>query len=1100
GSFSVVAGESAVEAGLTLDDDAPAVGAPQASRFELTNTNNLALTQLPVRLRLIDPGAQVIVQEHSFNFDIEPGATVPGSVVLETGDLTLKTYTVLLEASFESVSGSVWVSIATADFAMRDRSAPEIALLRPQANGYVRGDAEVIVSAADDLSFIDRVELGVDGGDWQAMTLADAGRGEYKLALPGLDEGAHQVEVRAFDAWDNRAQSAPLEFVVDNTAPVIEVGGVDDAGIYNSAVAPTVEIGETYPDQVYITRSGLPFVSGEAVAEDGAYQLQIYAVDLAGNESQTVVNFSIDQLAPLVEVSGVVDGATYAADVTPVIAISDANLQSRQIHLNGLPYVSATPITGEDEYLLEAVGTDTAGNVTRAEYRFRIDRSAPVITLGGVADQAYYNTEVAAVIDIDDAGPFDAAITLNGAPYNSGDAISAPGIYQLAVNASDVAGNAASLAIAFVIDTTAPVISIGGVAENGFYPVAVVEISVSETNPQTLSITLDGAGYLSQTPIYEEGEHRLRVLAIDRAGNESSREVFFTVDATSPVVSVDTPLHGETLFTRNTDVIGQTEAFARVDLGVDEARFSTRADADGEYEFSGVILEQGFNTLLLSAVDRAQNEGPVTEISVQVVSGNVPGEYGAPGGVLIFAPLEHNHCDVSGKSGKSKKSKKSKKTRKSKKSKKYESSDCRAHDPGEMLEHEGEPAFALIETALVEARRDYLLLHREEAFLEAMRSQRFGILMLLDWHKDYCGKYDPGCDGNDHKHAELKLDKDSLHEIRALVASGTGLVLFKTRPDQDKHWEALNGVRVKGSLKDVTGVDLLANPATLVSRFDYFGRAVELEAEAAAVIALSRPHGDAVITLNDYGDGRVVVLGYNPSADPDAGRAALLIGEMLDYAAPSTSRLFVNGVAELAWRIEDLEDGMPIELQVTLPAPLRVIHAGDAVLNETLDGMTWRQDFALDDNRFFGLVRLPPAAASFEVEATLASLESGQPVVLNTSLLELVVEDGFAEARERLVAAVIALETEMQGKRTKSKKYSTEKILELLDEAFAHDPATASLDGLEEAIEALVDAVYELDKTMTDAEPVTREIGEVLRFYQSVWYQRIVDGGPSDAH
>lgn len=1086
--FSVVAGESAVEASLALDDDAPAVGEPQAARFELSNTNNIALTQLPARLRLIDPGAQLIVQEHTFSFDIESGAVAPGHAVLDTTELTLKTYTVLLEALIDTASGRAWVSLASADFVLRDRSAPKIELLQPQANGYVRGDAEVIVSAADDLSFIDRVELSVDGANWQAMAL-DASRGEYRVALPGLEEGAHQVQARAFDAWDNRAQSVPLEFVVDNTAPVIEVGGVDDAGIYNASVAPTVAIGETYPDRVYVTRGGLPFVSGEALLQDGSYQLQIYAVDLAGNESQLSVSFDIDKLAPLVEVSGVIDGAIYATEVTPVIVISDANLSSRQVRLNGAPYESGTSISGEGEYLLEAVGTDTAGNITRAEYRFQIDSSGPSITLSGVADQNYYKTEVAAVIDINDASTFDASITLNAAPYKSGDVISAPGIYQLAVNATDVAGNVAGLAITFVIDTTAPVISIGGIADSGFYMLAVPEISVSETNPQTLSVTLDGVDYLSQTPIHQEGEHRLRVIAIDRAGNESSRELSFTIDATPPVVSVDTPLHGETLFTRNTGVIGQTEAFARVELDVDEVRLNTQANAAGGFEFSGVVLQQGFNTLSLSAVDRALNQGPGTEISVQVVSGNVPGEYSAPGGVLIYAPLEYHHCDAANSS------KKSKKSKKTTKSKKFDVTACRDHVPGEMFAHEAEPALAVIENALAAAQRDYLLVHSEEAFLNAMRSQRFGTLMLLDWHKDYCGKYDPGCDSNNHKHIELKLDKKSLHEIRALVASGSGLVLFKTRPDQDKHWETLSGVRVRGSITDVTAVDLRANPATTVAQFGYAGRAVELEPESATVIGLSQPGADSVITMNNYGDGRVVVLGYNPAADPDTARAALVIGDILDYVAPTASRLFVNGVAEVAWMVEDVEEGTPIDLQVDLPMPLIFIHAGDAGLNETLDAAIWQQNFVIDDNRYHGLVRLPPIAAVYDIEARLSSTENGSPVVLNTSLLELEVSNDFAGSRERLVAAVIALETQMQGKSTKSKKSATDKILERLYKAFAHDPATAPVSDLEKAIAALVDAVYELDKTTTDAGSVIREVGEVLKYYQSAWYRRILDGG-----
>jgi hypothetical protein len=169
------------------------------------------------------------------------------------------------------------------------------------------------------------------------------------------------------------------------------------------------------------------------------------------------------------------------------------------------------------------------------------------------------------------------------------------------------------------------------------------------------------------------------------------------------------------------------------------------------------------------------------------------------------------------------------------------------------------------------------------------------------------------------------------------------------------------------------------------------------------------------------------------------------------------------------------------------------------VLNETLDGATWQRDHALDDKRYFGLVRLPPSAAIYGIEATLSSLQSGQPVVLNTGLLELAVENDFAAARERLVAAVIALESEAQGKSSKSQKYGVEKILERLHKAFEHDPATASSEGLEEAIAALVDAVYQLGKNVLNAEAVTREVGVVIRFYQSAWYQKVVDEGPGDA-
>jgi hypothetical protein len=645
------------------------------------------------------------------------------------------------------------------------------------------------------------------------------------------------------------------------------------------------------------------------------------------------------------------------------------------------------------------------------------------------------------------------------------------------------------------------VIGIDGVIDNGFYRGVTPQISVTEDSLDTLSITLDGVDYVSQTPINGEGGHLLRVAATDKAGNESIREVFFTIDFTLPLVSVDTPLHGETLFTRNTDVIGQTEPFATVNLQFGEVRFSTQSDADGDFEFSGIILDQGFNTLLLNAVDRADNEGPIVEISVQVVSGNIPGEYGSPGGILVWSAHKDDGCKLSTKSVKSQKSEKPVKTQKSQKSMKSSKSGvsiCHEHEPGEMLVHESEPTLAVIEQALAVERRDYLLVHSEDDFLEAMRSQRFGTLLLLDLHKENCDKYDSGCDSNGYQHDDLKVGKDARNEIRAMVASGMGLVLIKTRPDQGKDWESLTGVKVKGALNGVSAIDILPNSIATAGQIGYSGRAVTLELKAALVSAVAQPQGSPMIVTNDYGAGRVVVLGFKPAAASDGDTASSLLNEIFIYAAPLTSSLSVNGVAEIAWLIEDVAVDTPIELRVNLPLALQFLHATDATLSDGLDEAIWQRDYAVDDNRFFALIRLAQTAGTYEVDATLSQVENGQSFVLNTSQLSLEIEDRFAETREQLIASVAAIETSKKGKSSKHDKHTIKKILELLDDAFEHDPATASLYDLEKSIDALLGVIYEVEKKALNAEPITRQVGDILRFYQSAWSRRVSDSELSD--
>ena len=128
----------------------------------------------------------------------------------------------------------------------------------------------------------------------------------------------------------------------------------------------------------------------------------------------------------------------------------------------------------------------------------------------------------------------------------------------------------------------------------------------------------------------------------------------------------------------------------------------------------------------------------------------------------------------------------------------------------------------------------------------------------------------------------------------------------------------------------------------------------------------------------------------------------------------------------------------------------------------------------------------------------MSSVEGDQRVVLNTSLLELEVEDGFAESSAALLDSIAIIGAAQQGSNSLSK--AIEKIEESLAEAFANDPATASAAQLEDSIEALVDVIYELEKKNLGDAALTRQLGEVLRYYQSAWYLLLTDSEADDAN
>src|SRR5690606_39893332 len=125
---------------------------------------------------------------------------------------------------------------------------------------------------------------------------------------------------------DVASNMAVVAFTIDRTVP--EVGGVEDGGYYNENVTPELNEG-------IATLNGEAFTSGTVITDEDNYTLVV--TDAAGNPD--TVNFVVDKTVP--EITGVDDGATYNADVTPPVNEGTGTL-------NGEAFTSGTVITNED--------------------------------------------------------------------------------------------------------------------------------------------------------------------------------------------------------------------------------------------------------------------------------------------------------------------------------------------------------------------------------------------------------------------------------------------------------------------------------------------------------------------------------------------------------------------------------------------------------------------------------------------------------------------------------------------------------------------------------------------------------------------------------
>jgi large repetitive protein len=224
--------------------------------------------------------------------------------------------------------------------------------------------------------------------------------------------------------------------------------------------------------------------------------------------------------------------------------------------------------TRDGLYTILATAEDKAGNGPISEKMiFTIDKTNPSIEITGVENNAYYNVDKPVNVAIKDVNLDINKITVtrNGARYNAGGFsvngdlasfrhnFSGEGKYNILVEATDKAGNSFSKTITFTIDKIKPVITPkfkgqNRVIKDGEYinEVFTPEFALDEAEDMIVSATLNNGSNLGKNiPVAaREMKYIYKVLARDKAGNESTLEISFTLDTTKPALNISGVLDG----------------------------------------------------------------------------------------------------------------------------------------------------------------------------------------------------------------------------------------------------------------------------------------------------------------------------------------------------------------------------------------------------------------------------------------------------------------------------------------------------------------------------------------------------------------------------
>jgi len=367
--------------GFSLDSFEVGRGEDISVDYILSNLGNSQLEDLELKLTVVDLQDQNILMSVQDTNLLGYLAREQRTQLLHAGSNSIGDYKIILEYTALVNGVSYEGVIDRSDFSIQDVLAPAVEYESPEIGEIINTNLSPILLRATDVdSVVESVQLTVNGGNSFLNTIRDVQDVDrYQAILGPVGDGALDVSAIAIDRAGNQSNPVSLSLVVDNTAPQIEVTGVDDGEFYSGTVFPEVVVTDAHFESSEIKLNGADFTSGTAVTEDNNYQLAVSATDSAGNTSTRIFLFTIDSIEALIEISGVSDNGTFGQTVVPVINIVDDNLASSSITLNGVDFESGMAVTLEGDYVLTVVAEDSAGRVSERTISFELDFTSPQI-------------------------------------------------------------------------------------------------------------------------------------------------------------------------------------------------------------------------------------------------------------------------------------------------------------------------------------------------------------------------------------------------------------------------------------------------------------------------------------------------------------------------------------------------------------------------------------------------------------------------------------------------------------------------------------------------------------------------------------------------
>jgi choice-of-anchor A domain-containing protein len=449
-----------------------------------------------------------------------------------------------------------------------DLSAPVVNIAFPANNAEIGNSTTAVIGTTEALSTVTLSKTG-----YQASTQSDI-NGDFSFADVPLQIGVNSMTIQAQDLANNLSQAATLTVTAIEQIEVqalldipvvipieqdmqVNVQLTNQSTNNMAGLAIRIQLFDTIASTLIDTQSSsvdlvatqslnqtITFSTASLIPEKYQLILSLFIDNQWQIKDQKFIGLA-DTTPPEINIGLPILNQVYNSNVNAAINVNDQysaitevsyqldNSTSWQQLVNSSAdnYIASLQLNNGNHSIRYRARDKFDNSQQSQDINFVVDTIAPQINIISPDDGSLTNQDVLIQFEISDDHHYQQQVELNGNPVSSGDIISAQGQYQLNISATDEVDNSTHKSIQFIIDKTAPALTISNLSDNQQIEINDISIKGSSEAHANISLTYDQVQLNSSAnaqAVFEfsdvhlnDGDNELIFIATDQAGNNS---------------------------------------------------------------------------------------------------------------------------------------------------------------------------------------------------------------------------------------------------------------------------------------------------------------------------------------------------------------------------------------------------------------------------------------------------------------------------------------------------------------------------------------------------------------------------------------------------